>query len=251
MLHRHGTILVLRAVYPHDGTQTGSIILRVPSRLATRIDGATGAYATNVASVDIENVNGDVTILEIPGALTGQHRNGTLRATGIGAVKLALSRSQATFEHVSGGLTLDVRNGELEVTGSTGSLQLDSQNNETTIKDHAGPIRVAGSGGRVTIVSPRDETNVDMRNTEVEVTLTAAVALSVLTSEDTLRLLIDGAPAMVIDAIASEGQIQAADFKLQGEPGDREVKLAHTFGANGPRVTLRNSRGDIVIRKAK
>jgi len=58
-----GTILVLRAVYPHDGTQTGSIILRVPSRLATRIDGATGAYATNVASVDIENVNGDVTIL--------------------------------------------------------------------------------------------------------------------------------------------------------------------------------------------
>jgi hypothetical protein len=223
----------------------------VPMHLAARIDGGNGAYATNVASVDIENVSGDVTILEIAGALTGQHRNGDLRATGIGVVKLALSRSQATFDHVVRGLTLDARNGELHINGSSGPIQLDSQGSETTIKDQAGPIHVAGSGGRVIIMSPREETNVDMRGAEVEVTLAKAVPMSLLTSEDTLRLLLDGPPAMIVDAIASEGQIQAADFQLVSEAGDREAKLSHTFGANGPRVTLRNSRGDIVIRKAK
>jgi hypothetical protein len=103
----------------------------------------------------------------------------------------------------------------------------------------------------VTITSPHDETSVDMRGAEIEVTLTRAVALSLLTSEDTLRLLLGGSPALAIDAIASEGQIQAGDFQLQSEAGDREAKLSHTFGERGPRVTLRNSRGDIVIRKAK
>ena len=90
-----------------------------------------------------------------------------------------------------------------------------------------------------------------MRSTEVEVTLTRSVPLSLLTTEDTLRLLLDGPPALALEAIASEGQIQAADFQLQSESGDRETRLSHVFGAGGPRVTLRNSRGDIVIRKAK
>ena len=183
--------------------------------------------------------------------MTGQHRSGDLRATGIGVVKLALSRSRASFEHVLRGLSLDARNGEIHISGSSGPLQLDSQGTETTIKDYAGRIRVAGSGGRVTIMAPREETNVDMRGTEIEVTLAKAVPMSLLTSEDTLRLLLEGSPAMVVNAVASEGQIQAADFQLVGEAGDREMKLSHTFGTSGPLVTLRNSRGDIVIRKAK
>ena len=246
-----GTILALRVIYPRDGSQWASLVLRVPAQLAVRIDGGTGAYATKVTAVDIENVVGDVTILEIAGALTGQHRNGDLRATGIGVVKLTLNRSQATFEHVLRGLTLDARNGELHIAGSSGPIQLDAQGTETTIKDHSGSIRVAGSGGRVIVASPHGETNIDMRGAEIEVTLSKAVPLSLLTSEDTLRLLLDGPPAIIIDAIASEGKIQAADFQLQGEAGDRETKLSHVFGAGGPRVTLRNSRGDIVIRKAK
>jgi hypothetical protein len=246
-----GSSVALRAVFPRDGSQTASVVLRVPSRLAVRIGSGNGVYAGKVASVDLDNVSGDVTVLDIPGALTGQHRNGELRVTDIGTVKLTLSRSQATFERVRHGLTIDARNGELHISGSSGPIQLDAQNTDSTVNDHAGPVHIAGSGGRAIVTSPHEETQVDMRGTEVEVTLAKAVPMSLLTNDDTLRLLLDGSPALTVDAIASEGEIQAGDFQLHGEPGDREVKLWHTFGANGPRVTLRNSHGDIVIRKAK
>jgi hypothetical protein len=74
----------------------------------------------------------------------------------------------------------------------------------------------------------------------------------VLTTDETLTLVLDGPPAIELDASTSDnGHVQAADFALQPETVERTSRLAHVFGPKGARVVLRNARADIVIGKRK
>jgi hypothetical protein len=246
-----GATLRLRITYPRAGTQSASLVLRVPTRLAVRIDGGTGAYASKVAGLDLSMVNGDVTFVEIAGPVVGQHRNGDLHVTGASSVKLTLTRSRATFEHIQKGLTLDVREGECRIDSSQGPVQIDASRAEITVANHDGPTRVAGTGGTITLNEPRSEVRVDMQRAEVEVRLSRAVPVTALTSDDTLRLLLDPALHASIDAISEAGQIQAADFSWESEAIDRDHRLSRDLGGGGPRLSLRNVRGEIVIRKSK
>ncbi len=147
------------------------------------------------------------------------------------------------------GLTLDLRDGECRIVNSEGPVELDEMRAEITIANHAGPIRIGGIDGRVTLTDPHDASKVDVRRAEVEVTVRRPVPLTLLTTDDTLRLLLDGPPHVDIDAAASLGRVRAEDFQLSAEPGDQESRLVHAFGGSGgARVSLRNLRGDIVIR---
>lgn len=246
-----GTTLSLRAIFPRAGSQTATLVLRVPARLIARIDGANGAYASKLAGLELANASGDVTVVDIAGPVTGQHRNGDLHVTGASTVKLGLTRSRATFEHVDKGLTLDVREGECRIASSQGPVQIDYSRAEITVSNPAGTTRITGTGGRVTVDDPRDEARVDVQRAEVEVRLTRSVPLTLLTTDDTLRLLLDPSVHASIDAVSEVGQIQANDFSWQSESVDRETRLSRTIGSGGPRLSLRNVRGEIVIRKSK
>jgi len=226
-------------------------VLRVPSRLAIRVD-SSGAYASKVAGLDLVNINGDVTAVDIDGPVTGQTRGGgDVRVTGATTVKLLLTRSSATFEHIQKGLTLDIRQGECRVAASSGPVQVDEASADVTISNHDGPIRVAGSNGRIVLEDPRDESRVDVTRAEVEVRVTKAVPLTLLTTDDTLRLLLDPATRATIDAFAEIGQIQAQDFSWQPEAIEKNARLSQSIGGGGPRISMRNLRGEIVIRKSK
>ncbi len=246
-----GQIVVLRLDAPREGTQWASLVVHVPARLDVRIDGGNGASVTGVATLDLESVSGDVAIAHVAGALSGLHRNGDLQVSGVGRVNLTLQQSHATFEQVAGGLTLDVRNGDLGVRDSKGPIQLEEQGTDVTLTNQAGPIRVNGNNGTITLDAPRDETEVDVRNAEVEIRLPQPVSVTALTTNDTLRLLLGASPTMILDAATTDGKIQTADARLSVETNGGDAHLLHTFGANGPRVSLRNSHGDIVIRRLK
>jgi hypothetical protein len=248
-----GRILALRVSYPSDGRQTSTLVLKIPSRLGVRVEGGIGLDVSNVGSVQLDSLLGDTTVTGIAGGVTGSHRNGDLTVTGADFVKMTLlNGSRASFEAITPhGLTLDVRNGECQVAKSAGPLELDEVNEEIAIASYAGPVRISGTGGRVTLDAPRAEAHIDTRRAEVEVTLRSAVPLTLLTTDDTLRLLLDGPPKVTVDAVASDGQVQANDFNLSADQGDKESRLVHAFGDSAaPRVSLRDLRGDIVIRKS-
>jgi len=211
---------------------------------------SSGVEATGLSALHLENVSGDSEVSAISGTLGGFHRNGSLKVRGIGSVKMTLQNSRATFEDVQQGLTLDLREGECRIQSSKGPIELDERRTEVQILNHEGSVRVGGNDGRVNLDRPRGESKVDVHNTEVEVRLAQAIPLSLLTSDDTLRLLLEGPPHVVIDAVASQGRIQASDFGLQPESLEQEARLTHEFGG-GPRVSLRNLRGDIVIRNSR
>jgi hypothetical protein len=248
-----GSSLSFRIEFPEEAQQTASLSLRVPARLAVRIEGNARARVNGVRSVHLGNAAGEITLEGITGAVSGAHRTGDLVVGTAGSATLTLQSSRAKFRAIQQGLTLNVRSGACEVHSSQGPLEVTAMNAETTISHHGGPVQVGGEGGTVRVVAPVRETKIDMRRTEVNVELAAAAAVTALTTDEPLRIVLADTAGVEVDASASDGgQVQAGEFALQPEKQDRASRLTHVFGDKPQaRVVLRNVRGDIVIGKRK
>ena len=75
--------------------------------------------------------------------------------------------------------------------------------------------------------------------------------ITVITSEEPLRVTISGDAALVIDAVANDAAVKVTDFDWAPVKCDRETRLAATLGQGGARAVLRNASGDIVISRRK
>lgn len=247
-----GFALALKVTYPREGSQTASLVLRVPERLTLRIDGRS-IKVSNLASVDLDPAVGDTQVSGVAGALTGTHRTGRLIVEGAGSVDVSLQSSRATFTKVRDGVTISARSGECAITDSAGTIEIEQINVDLSITAPLGAVRVGGNGGQVSIVDPHAGVRVETRESEVEVALNRAVPVSVVTTGETLRLLVSDEGAVAIDAVASNGgRIQAAEFEAEAETTDRDARLSLTIGSGKPeRVILRNSDGEIVIRRRR
>ncbi len=242
--------LVLRVDYPAEGTQETALIIKVPSSMNVRVENANGVTMTDIAGAHIEAARGAVTLSNITGAVNGSHQDGAVTVTNAGVVKMRLTRLRSKFENVTGPITLDVRDGECDILNSGGATEIDSLRATLTLTNHRGEVIVRGNDGRVTLEAPLAESRVDMRRTEVEVTLTGAVPVTIVTTDQTARVIIKDSAQVALDAGSTDGRIQAADVNLTPVIDGNNSSLVHTFGTgSGARVTVRNTRGEIVIRK--
>ncbi len=247
-----GPALAFRVTLPREGRQTTELTVKIPLRLDLRVQGGARLEVSNVASVRLEGVSSDVKITSVAGPVTGTHRGGDLEVGGVGAVRLTLQGSHATFHDITQTIALDLRNAECELTQPKGTVEIEETNSRVTIVQPAGPVRIGGERGRIRIESPASETRVDVRRAEVEVVLRDAIPLTVVTTDEELRLQLEGTPAIRLDAVAPSGEITTPEFDLKTETVDGEVRLTHAFGENASaRVSLRNLRGEIVISKTK
>ncbi len=247
-----GSAMALRVFYPTGGRQTVTLTLRVPAALAIRLESGTRARVKGTRAVHLGPMSGETVLEDVKGAITGTHRNGDLTVTKAGSVNLSLVSSRAKFSEIDRGLTLNARAGACEVTLSRGPLELTATNVETTVSGHDGTVQIGGEGGVVRLKSPKQESRVDLRRAEVIVELQLPVPLTAFTTDEALRLELEGAVPIDLDASASDGgNVQASDFSLQADKSGGTSRLHHAFGEKAPRVVLRNARGDIVIGKRK
>jgi len=166
-------------------------------------------------------------------------------------VGLTLVSSSAELRGVRGTMTINARNGSTSIEQASGNVEIDENNNEVKLTSVAGTTRVVGTGGTVTIENPRGEVKVDVRRSEVEIAIDKPIAVTALTTDEPLRLLVDDESGVMVDALASDGgTIQGKDFSLAPEQHDQETRVIHTFGGT-TRVSLRNQRGEIVLRRRK
>lgn len=247
-----GDSMVFRAVYPKPASQRSTITMHVPARVAVRIEGGLGADVKDVAAVHMEGMRSTVTLSNVAGSITGVHQDGDFIITGAKSLKLRLIRSKTKIAKVTDGLTLDLRDTDTEITESAGALEVDEVRSDLSVSDHKGAITVRGNDGSVTITRPTAETRVDVRRAEIELLVERAVPMTIITSDESLRLILAGAPAFSLDAAASDSAIQAVEFDLKAEVVESDARLTHQFGAKSDvRITLRNTRGEIILRKKK
>ena len=243
--------LTLEINYPEEATQTAGLSLKVPREIAVRISGRGTPVVTSVRAVYLESVLGDATLEAIDGEVHGSHRSGRLTIKGADRVDLTLNSSRATLRDVTHGTTLNVQGGECSVSESSGAITIEGRNAEIRVSGHNGEIRVTGTGGNLRIDEPGGPVKADVQRMELEVTVDKPVAMTLFTTDETLRVLLPEDAKLAIDAATTGGEIQASELDLTPEVRDHDARLAHALGASQPKIAMRNSRGDIVIRRRK
>jgi hypothetical protein len=243
-----GFAQALAVRFPSEGTQTARLTLRVPDQLLVRIENAGRVMVSGVRAVDLRNLTGEATVSDVSGPVTGSHRSGDLTVTGARAVTLTLTSSRAKLTGITGAIGVSGRNGECAIRQSRGAVDAAMSNADLTITEHEGPIKVSGEGGTLRIALPTSDLAVDVRRMLVEITIAAALPATIITTDEALRLTLAGPPRVTLDAVASDGgTIRADDFGLEPTRQDRESRLSAPLAGGGPRLVLRNTRGDIVI----
>jgi hypothetical protein len=248
-----GAVLGLTTTFPDEGTQTAKLILHVPDRLLVRVEGSRRVQVSQVASVDLRNISGETSVSKVQN-ITGTHRSGDLTVSNAATVDLTLVSSRAKIRDVTESIQLNARNGECAILNSTGSVTVTAANVELTIDHHEkGAIKIAGETGRVTLSAPGAPVSVDARRMLVDLKIDQPLPqdITVITSEEPLRVTVSGDAAFVIDAIASRGAVKVMDFDWSPTKDDRESRLTATLGRGGARAVLRNAGGDIVIGRRK
>jgi hypothetical protein len=246
-----GSEVTLSLYFPAEGSQTAALTLKVPSRLAVRLEGVSRPHVRGVAALHLGRVSGEMVAEDIKGGLTGTHLNGDLTVNGAGVVDVILIGSRSRFEGIERGLTLNARSGECEILKSHGPLDFASTSARLMVSNHDGPITIGGDGGDMRIDRPEKAVKIDIRRAAIDLTLAAAVPVTVLTTEEAIRLVLDGSLAVEVDAVVTNSIIDASDFGLQPEKVDRGARLVHAFGGKAARVVLRSAGGDIVLSRMK
>jgi hypothetical protein len=249
---RVGNSLKLLVKFPHEESQTAAAVLLVPSRLTVRLDAARDPVVTNVKALEFLNpARGSAEITKVA-LVRGDQTGGSLAMSAVGDVKMKLTRVRARLSDLGLGV-FDVVDGETEISASRGALEIDERRGDVLIRNHSGPIKVSGSDGQVRVEGGASEVHFDLRRAEVDAELAAGATGGIVTTEETLRVAIAEPGNVRIDAMTTGGAIDGGVWSLSPTKNGSDSRLEADLGAktaSAPRLSLRNTNADIVIRKS-
>lgn len=249
---RVGNSLTLRLTFPNEERQTASAVLKVPARLAIRLDAPRDPVVTNVKALEFLTAARGAAEISHVALVRGDQTGGQLTMSAVADAKMLLTRVRARISDIGLG-SFEVRDGETEISGSRGALEIEERRGDVLIKNHKGTIKVSGSDGQVRVEGATDEVHLDLRRAEVEAELAAGTAGSIVTTDETLRVTIAEPGNVRLDAVATGAAIDGAAWNLAPSKTGTDSRVDAAIGAkpaNAPRVSLRNTNGDIVIRKS-
>jgi hypothetical protein len=247
-----GSALALSTYFPEQGTQNAALTLKVPARLAVRVENSGQIRVSGVAGVELKNPTGEVTLATV-GTVTGTHRNGDLTIDGAGTVNLNLVSSRSKIRNATQGVSINARSGECSIADSTGPIAATVTNVELSVSLFKNSLTVTGDGGRLKILNADGKMSVDVRRMLVEIEGVGDTSpdFTIITSDEPIRFTLKDITDVAIDAQATAGTVRADDFGLKAVTESRTSKLLTTPGTPRARIVLRNSREDIVIIKRK
>jgi hypothetical protein len=248
-----GGIVSIRIDYPREGRQRGELTLKVPRRLAVRLEGSAGrAELRDVGTVHLSGARGEVTIARLGGELRGTFQGGRLRLEqGVGLVKLTARRAEIEIDKVAGDAAFDLSGGSLRATRIGGRLELDINRADVEIDEIGGAIKVNAAEGMLDLAGITREARIDGRGTELVLELAAPAPITAFTSGETLTLRLPPG-GVTIDATATNGALRLPeaglpDVRVDNLDGEEQRARGPVRGG-GPTLSLRVTRGDIIIR---
>jgi hypothetical protein len=247
-----GGVIALTVSYPVEGRQRGYLTLRVPKRLTVRLRETRGAVELrDLGGVFLDDTRGEITIGTLSGELRGTFQGGRLRADTIGVARLTTRRGEIEIDNIAGDATLDISGGSLRVNKIGGKLELTANRVEVEIDGVEGEVRANAAEGSLELGGLKRETRIDGRGTEISIELAAALPLTAITNEEPLAVRLPEKGGVTIDATASNGEIRVPDalvdsVRLVKAPDEQRAR--GNVRGGGPELSLRVTRGDIVIR---
>jgi hypothetical protein len=261
-----GPVLIISLDAPVEGRQRPTLRLKIPSRLGVRIDEKNGELTvTNVAVLAMGITRGPTTISTVAGAVSATQRGSTITISDIGALKLSTNAgAQARVSNVRGDVALSLQTGECRAEGLHGNLEVDSRAADMQfeqIEGLKGPVHVNANLGEVVFAGLTADTRIDGRQTGIRVSQAAPAPLAIYNDgKEPVEVTLPPG-GFRIDALAVNSRItldaglenaglrvDAPDASTVPPPPRREVRVLGTVAGGGPTITLRASRGDIVLK---
>ncbi|MEO5895075.1 MAG: DUF4097 family beta strand repeat-containing protein [Vicinamibacterales bacterium] len=265
-LDEAGALLIASVDYPVEGRQTSTLDIRVPKRLVLRVDEKSGVLtAKDIAGVVLGAARGETNISGVAGLVQVTQRGGVISVSDVETLRLnTFSGAEARIARVRGAATFTLQRGELRAEEVNGAIELESTNADVRLEKldkNRNPIRLNVTNGEVVLEGLQTETRIDARDADIRVDQPRAAPLSIYNDGDeSIELTVPG-DGFKLDAISAEGRLTAdaalasAGLKIVESGGDGEATaVRHEFRANaairggGPTITLRATRGDIVLR---
>ena len=260
-------LLIISGEFPEAGRQTPTLRLKVPARLGVRMDEKGSALEiTNVASVLINAARGKSTIQRIAGKVTVTQRGNEITITDVGSLRLnTVSGAEARVSRVRGDASFSMQTGDLRAEELGGGLEVEARNAEMQFEkldNLKGPVRINANLGEVVLVGLRAETRIDGRRTDIRVDHAGGAPLAIYNDGDESIEVTVPPVGFTMDALAVDGRIsldpnlEESGLKLETIGGPRaesnnsreETRVIGAVRGGGPAITLRATRGDILLR---
>lgn len=259
------SVLILSTEFPEEGTQRPTLRMKVPARLGIRIDEKNGELnISNVAQVAMGQARAATTISQVAGAVSLTQRGSTATLTDVGSLKLTTSvGAKVRVSQVRGDATFNAQTGELRVEGLSGGLELESRSADIEIgkiEGLTGPVRVNANMGKIVFLGLQADTRIDGRQSEIRVSMAAPAPLAIYNEGDEPIEVTVPPGGFAIDALSINSEItldaglEQAGLSVKAPATDaptdgrRETRVAGAVRGGGPTITLRATRGDIVLR---
>ena len=250
-----GRALVVSIDYPEPAQQRATLTVRLPKALAVRVQQSRGKLDIgNIASAEIADARGQVTIRGVSGRLVTVHRGGTLTIENVGELKLSTRGSNVSLQDVKGEAGLQLQAGELRASAIAGPLDVESNGAQIELKDWPAvrtPMRLSTTGGSLTIAGLTSEARVDARDTKLDIAIEKPAPVEIYAYGDLPMTITVPAAGFDLEAVAIDGRVAVPDGFAAVKTTGNEQRLHATIGGGGPKITLRSSRGDIAIRSRK
>ena len=249
---RAGARLALLVSYPDAGIQRATVILKVPQRLAVRLQGGGNELAIrHIAAVELGGARGKMEIEDVSGLVSGSHRGGELRIANAGTIKLTTTGTDAQIERVHGEMTMTMRGGELKCSQLAGPIDLDTNGTDITLDrldKTSGMVRINAVGGSLEIKGLRTEGRLDVRGTDVNIAIDRAAPLAIYSEGGDSIEVTPPSGGYQLDAVATQGTINLPPGTLDVTSNEQEHRATGPINGGGPTITIRNKHGDITLK---
>ena len=259
-----GAVVILTGKFPEPGTQRPRLTIRMPRRLAARMDDKVAPLKIDgVAEVTVGNGTAETTISNIAGQVVLTQRGSKVSIENVGGLKLnASAGAEVTMARIRGNTTLSLQSADITARGLGGGLEVDSRNSELRFEELerlTGTVRLNLTAGELRLAGLATEARIDGRRTEMFVELARAVPLAIYNDSEPVEVALPRG-GLRIDAVASDARVsldpalQKAGLTVEA-PADRtksagDERVSGELGGGGPLVTIRNARADIILRTA-
>jgi hypothetical protein len=244
-----GDILSLEFTYPRDGRQRTSLTVRAPRRLRARVSRTTQLEVRDLAGLELDNTRGETSVTGLTGVLRGSQTGGVLALEKIQEIDLVLRRADTRLAQVSGPARLNLTAGQLNGREMQGRIDLTATRADVELEQPGGMLAAELTQGRLDVTGLAHEARVDARGAQLRLELARAVAVTAITSDESITLRLPGDAGFTLDLTVDDGDIRLPEHAPGVSVVDRTRQARGALRGGGPTLALRTTRGDIIVRE--
>lgn len=249
-----GARMTLSLNYPEAGSQRANVTLKVPARLAVSVNRFGGELSVaGTAQAELVETSGDAVVKEVRGKVIASHRGGELTISDVADLKLTSRGAEVRLSRAAGDLVVTAQGGTITASELSGTLEIESGGAELEfdrLTGLGGQLRVNATGGSLRLHDVAAETRIEGRGTDVELTLAKPAPVGIYNEGQATIEVTPARGGYDVDARATNaGTIVVPEGTLTVSEDGEGQRASGSVGGGGPLLTLRTTRGEIVIRE--